>query len=205
MSLGVKVENDEMDILIKKNTQFPISTKEIVVEKLYETCSPYQKKVDIIIYEGESKYIKNNFYLDKFSLNILNPKEKNDLTVQFKINEKDSILQVFAKEKGSNNVEGISIVRDKRDEKLIEKMIENGIKEKEEEEERKKRDGNNTTTKREENNTTKREENNTTEGKGNNTTEGKGNNTTEGKGNNTTEGKRNNKKKKKFNWCCLIF
>ena len=98
LSLGVKIENDLMDILIKKNTRIPCKIK-----KQFETCSPYQEKVEICVYEGESKNVKNNFFLDKFQLIFKNIKEKNYLPIVFEIDSNDYLLKVYANVLGENN------------------------------------------------------------------------------------------------------
>ena len=133
LSLGLKIENNLMDILIKKNTTIPC-----LVEKEFETCVPYQKQVDICIYEGENEYIQDNFFLDQFSLNILKPEIKNYLPIKFEINAKDSLLKVSVNVLGENNSKQISIKRVKRKEDEINKMINKGIEERKREEEYKK-------------------------------------------------------------------
>ena len=138
LSLGVKIENDLMDIIIKKNTPIPC-----IFEKTFETCIPFQEKVDICIYEGENKYIKNNFFLDEFQLTIKNPKKKNYLPIIFEINSNDYLLKVNANILGENNSGNITIKRVKRNENEINEMINKGIEERKREEEYEKKKKNN--------------------------------------------------------------
>jgi molecular chaperone DnaK (HSP70) len=51
-SLGVKLNHDEMDVIIKRNTVIPIK------KKIYSTVKNNQTTVEIRIYEGEDKNVK---------------------------------------------------------------------------------------------------------------------------------------------------
>ena len=127
-----------MDILIKKNTRIPC-----MIKKQFETYSPYQEKVEICVYEGENKNVKNNFFLDKFQLIFKNIKEKNYLPIIFEIDSNDYLLKVYANVLGENNSGNITIKRVKRNENEINEMIKKGIEERKREEEYKKRKENN--------------------------------------------------------------
>ena len=129
LSLGLKIENDLMYVLIKKNTSIPC-----IFEKEFETSTPFQKRVDICIYEGESQCIKDNAFLDQFTIDILNPKEKNYLPIKFEIKSNDNLLNVSVNVLGEENSKQISIKRVKRKEEEINEMINKGIEERKREE-----------------------------------------------------------------------
>ena len=113
LSLGTNVydekENREvMDIIIKRST----SLNSAHGFKDYKTHHDYQTTIKNDVYEGENKELSNNLILG--TLNICNlPREKKGkikIRLEFKINKKDSILEVIATDLSNNkNYEKIEI------------------------------------------------------------------------------------------------
>ncbi|XP_001599254.1 heat shock cognate 71 kDa protein-like isoform X2 [Nasonia vitripennis] len=76
LSLGVQVGENEMSILIKRNTRLPFSKA-----RNYTTARDNQQKVEIKVYEGEDKNVNNNLFLDKFTLMNIPPGPKGTPTI----------------------------------------------------------------------------------------------------------------------------
>ena len=112
LSLGVETENGIMCPIISKNTIIPTS------KTVEFTNSEKNDKIDINIYQGENRYVKDNFLIEKCILKNVPKSEKNSLVIKvtFSINS-DGILSVVAKLK---NDESINVI--------IEKNISSDIK-----------------------------------------------------------------------------
>ena len=67
-SLGVKIKGNLLDKIIYKNTKIPCK-----IEKQYESADDYQDKIEICIYEGESKFVKECVLLDNFYISNWSP------------------------------------------------------------------------------------------------------------------------------------
>jgi molecular chaperone DnaK (HSP70) len=117
-SLGIAVINSEnendpnliMSKVIKKGSKLPCKKMET-----FNPANDYQKTILFQVFEGENKYIKNNYPLGKFRLTNLPHKKRNEvnLEVTFELDE-DSILTVTAVEKDNNsNTNSIVIKNDK--------------------------------------------------------------------------------------------
>ena len=121
LSLGIEVTDQIMSFIIKKNTPLPCKQT-----KTFITSENYQEKFGIYVYEGERKFIKNNYFLDHFELNNITKRLKGEteMIVTFEIDNRYSVLKVSAKEKGKNNTKEIKITRKKREEAKLKKMIE---------------------------------------------------------------------------------
>ena len=104
LSLGIKEDENNFDVLIKRSTKIPC-------EKInqYQTKDNNQTIAWVEIYEGEDETIssENNLFLGKFKLAGLPKKKKGDVKVlvKFKINE-NSILEVTAWEKDNEAKKG---------------------------------------------------------------------------------------------------
>ena len=116
-ALGVKIDGDLMDIIIPKNTKIPCK-----IEKQYESADDYQDKIEICIYEGESKFVKECVLLDNFYISVTK-RQKSYLNVIFQIDPQFSILKVTAKEIDGKNQKSVEITREKRDQAKIKEMI----------------------------------------------------------------------------------
>ena len=116
-SLGVKIKGNLLDKIIYKNTKIPCK-----IEKQYESADDYQDKIEICIYEGESKFVKECVLLDNFYISVTKRK-KSYLNVIFQIDPQFSILKVTAKEIDGKNQKSVEITREKRDQAKIKEMI----------------------------------------------------------------------------------
>ena len=116
-SLGVKIKGNLLDKIIYKNTKIPCK-----IEKQYESADDYQDKIEICIYEGESKFVKECVLLDNFFISVTK-RQKSYLNVIFQIDPQFSILKVTAKEIDGKNQKSVEITREKRDQAKIKEMI----------------------------------------------------------------------------------
>ena len=117
-ALGVKIDGDLMDIIIPKNTKIPCK-----IQRYYENVVPYQDKLEICIYEGDSNYIRECSLLDTFFVKIT-PREKSLINVIFEIDQKFSILKISAEEMNGQNKKTLEVTRKKRENARILEMIE---------------------------------------------------------------------------------
>ena len=78
--MGIAISNHEdnekelgklMSKVVNKGTKLPCKKK-----RLFQPSHDYQKKVLIQVFEGENKYIKDNYLLGKFELLNLPQKKK---------------------------------------------------------------------------------------------------------------------------------
>ena len=117
-SLGIAVvtkkneelENMLMSKIIQRGSKLPCKKTEI-----FNPASDYQKTILFRVYEGEKKYVKDNYLLGQFRLTNLpnKPLTEVELEVTFDLNE-DSILTVTAVERDNkSNWNSIIIKNDK--------------------------------------------------------------------------------------------
>ena len=121
LSLGVEVVNDsedeeirkeggKMSVIIKRGQTIPYKNT-----RSYKTAFDNETSVDIVIYEGEKRYVKDNHILKTITLNGLTSKPKGQvkIDVQFFI-DVNGILTVTGTEidEGKNNSIKVSIKND---------------------------------------------------------------------------------------------
>ena len=119
-------KNMIMSKIIKKGSKLPCKKVDI-----FRPAKDYAKSLLFQIYEGENKYVKDNYPLGKFTLNNLPYKKRNEvlLEVSFELDE-DSQLTVTAVDKeNKSNSNSIIIKNDKGG--LSRNEIENAIKKRE--------------------------------------------------------------------------
>jgi molecular chaperone DnaK (HSP70) len=116
-SLGVEVKGDLVSVIIKRNTTIPANEKET-----YSTCYNNQRSVNIVVYEGEGKFVKDcnklgefEFVKDcnklgEFVINGIPPAPSGTpkIVVQFDFDQ-NGILKVDAYEEKSGNKGSITI------------------------------------------------------------------------------------------------
>ena len=98
-----------MNVIIPKGTKIPFS-KTI----LYTINKNIEENIDIDIYEGENKYVKDNIFLGKLSLKNLKIKNNAKVIIKlvFEIKE-DGIITVSGEEKSQKIKNSIQIINDK--------------------------------------------------------------------------------------------
>jgi len=109
MSLGVKVEGGLMSVIIPRNSRVPnLETKQ------YKTVQRNQREVEVVVYEGEEKMVKDNRKLGTFLLSDIPPGEagEQEIDVTFGISD-EGILHVSAKIVSNGVEKGIQITEHK--------------------------------------------------------------------------------------------
>ena len=104
-SLGVEVKGDLVSVIIKRNTTIPANEKET-----YSTCYNNQRSVNIVVYEGEGKFVKDCNKLGEFVINGIPPAPAGTpkIVVEFDFDQ-NGILKVKANEEKSGNKGSITI------------------------------------------------------------------------------------------------
>ena len=76
-SLGIESINGLMEIVIQKGSNIPIKLNKYI--KIKKTAKNFKNIIDINIYEGENKFVKNNKLISSTSFDISNyNNEKNN-------------------------------------------------------------------------------------------------------------------------------
>lgn len=93
-----------MSVIIHKNTSIPTSKKQIFYSGVGVTS------LDILVYQGENKYVKDNMLLGKFNLNnlTLRPTGQSQIEVCFSL-DVNGILQVYAEDTATGKGKSITI------------------------------------------------------------------------------------------------
>jgi len=111
MSIGIEVDDGKYAILIEKNTIVP--TKK---EAYFTTQEDNQDHIDVKIYQGEHKYVKDNCLMGLFTVQLseLKPKAIIKIQVTAEINP-DGILTITAKDPNSKNNNSLQIKTSRND------------------------------------------------------------------------------------------
>ncbi len=119
LSLGVKLKNGEMDVMIRRNTTIPCEVK-----RQYRGIG---KNINVLIYQGERKLASENILLDKCIVKV-NPNDTNNTIIEITFSiDINGILTVTANQINNNNVVKLDIhIENVFDEESINKMIERG-------------------------------------------------------------------------------
>ena len=94
LSLGTNVKEGNMNVIIPKNTPFPIKKK-----KKYNTVIDNQTEMENKVYEGEELKTEDNYLLGNFTITNLTKRKKGEtiIELEFEITS-DYILKIKAKE-----------------------------------------------------------------------------------------------------------
>ena len=105
LSIGVESNNGLMCTIIEKGSKLPIKNY-----KYFCNEKDNQLDLDILIYQGENKLVKDNILIGNFKLCNLKLKEKNKniIKIEIKVNV-NGIIEVYAYEKGTSNFNEIRI------------------------------------------------------------------------------------------------
>ena len=116
LSLGVKLKNGEMDVLIKRNTTIPCEVK--------RQFRGIGKNINVLIYQGERKLASENILLDKCIVKV-NPNDTNNTIIEITFSiDINGILTVTANQINNNNVVNLVIhIENVFDEESKNKMI----------------------------------------------------------------------------------
>ncbi|KAJ0716255.1 putative Heat shock protein 70 family [Helianthus annuus] len=92
LSLGTRVNDEDMDVIIPRNTPIPT-----MKEKIYVPLKDNQESIIVDVYQGECRNVKDNIFLDEFELHGVPPAPagKQQIKVCYSI-DYNGILEVLA-------------------------------------------------------------------------------------------------------------
>ena len=126
LSIGIESDNGIMTKIIKKNTKLPIRQK-----KNFTNEDDDQSEVEIKIYQGERKLVKDNKLIGNLKLLNLQKRKrgKNIICIEISVNY-NCMIEVTACEKNTDNLAKLKIEKKDIlfDEKIINQMILEGNK-----------------------------------------------------------------------------
>merc|ERR1712241_1487393 len=126
LSFGIETVGGIMSKIIERNTVIPTKKTQI-----FSTAADNQETVTIKVYEGERPMTKDNHLLGSFDLTGIPPAARGvpQIEVTFQI-DANGILQVTAKDKGTNKENKITITNDQNrlTPEEIQKMVDDAEK-----------------------------------------------------------------------------
>ena len=107
LDLGTQVSGGEMSNIINRNTTIPIK-----ISKTYETVADNQTEMNIDVYEGKHKLVKDNNLLGYFMLRDIAPAAKGDAKIEITFDiDANGILNVSAVDKANGKADKITITK----------------------------------------------------------------------------------------------
>merc|ERR1719273_2498755 len=126
LSFGIETVGGVMSKIIERNTVVPTKKSQV-----FSTAADNQETVTIKVYEGERPMTKDNHLLGSFDLTGIPPAARGvpQIEVTFEI-DSNGILQVSAKDKGTNKENKITITNDQNrlTPEEIQKMVDDAEK-----------------------------------------------------------------------------
>lgn len=120
-SLGVGLENDQMGVIIERNSTYPAEKKDI-----FTTTRDFQENISFPVYEGESPLASENTFLDLLRIEGITPAPRGvpRIEVTFRLNP-DRIMEARAEDLATGLEKTITIqaTSAKLDERDKERMV----------------------------------------------------------------------------------
>ena len=100
LSLGLELNNGEMDVLIEKNTTIPCEK-----EAKYKTVKDNQQTIKVKVYQGERKLAKGNKFLGECLISNIPPKPKGSviIIVNFSLDINGSLIVTASERSGGQS------------------------------------------------------------------------------------------------------
>ena len=97
-SIGIEVAGDKMELIIPKGEKLPDNGKKKFFRKAFRPEFDNAKGFLLRIFEGDSKYVKNNYKLGEFKIKLKEDKKENIIINILFLLDHHSIITIVAKE-----------------------------------------------------------------------------------------------------------
>ncbi|RZC39374.1 HSP70 and/or MreB Mbl domain containing protein [Asbolus verrucosus] len=104
-SIGLEVADHTMSVIIKKNERIPT-----MGEKKYKTSYNKQREVNLRLFEGENKYVKDNIALGELKISGITPKKAGEVEINVCVHvDLNGIVNITATETSQNTTKKLVI------------------------------------------------------------------------------------------------